>query len=76
MGGCFLWAVFLKSVKVTQIIGLLFPLHKLFINIGKNGLGYILGDFISNLSGHPGAYSSKHIFSHFAQICKTFLTKM
>jgi hypothetical protein len=29
------------------------PMHQLCINCYKNGLGYLLGDFFTNSSGHP-----------------------
>jgi hypothetical protein len=34
-------------------LGHFFRLQKLSINYNKNGLGYILGDFFTNSSGHP-----------------------
>jgi hypothetical protein len=33
-------------------LGYFFPQLWLCINFGKNGLGYILGDFFTNSSGH------------------------
>jgi hypothetical protein len=38
------------------MFGLLFPMYQLFMYVfifTKNGLGYILGDFFTNSSGHP-----------------------
>jgi hypothetical protein len=34
--------------------GLLFPRKKLYINLDKNGLGYILGNCFTNSFGHLG----------------------
>jgi hypothetical protein len=55
-GDCLLWVVFVKITEVAPIIGLLFltvtVLYYVFIT--TNGLGYILGDFFTNASGHPG----------------------
>jgi hypothetical protein len=31
-----------------------FPMYKIYISFDKNGLGYILGDFFTNSSGHTG----------------------
>jgi hypothetical protein len=39
------------------MFGLLFRLSRLFNNYDKNVLGYILGDFLTNSSGHPAAES-------------------
>jgi hypothetical protein len=47
----------LKLTKyVSHISGLLFsivPVTYVLCNFGKNGLGYILGDFFTKSSGHP-----------------------
>jgi hypothetical protein len=50
MGDCLLWAVKEKHPFFDNFI----PRLSLCINRDKNGLGYILGDFFTNLSGHPG----------------------
>jgi hypothetical protein len=50
MGDCLLWAVIWK---------LYIQWLSLWINLEwKNGLGYILGDFFTNSSGHPGLRSN------------------
>jgi hypothetical protein len=47
---------FLKITEVVaQNFGLLFSWLSLCIKIDKNGLGYILGIFFLNASGHPVA---------------------
>jgi hypothetical protein len=51
MGDCLLWAVF-GNTNAAHIYGLLFPQLSLCINIGKNRLGYILGNVFTNSSGH------------------------
>jgi hypothetical protein len=45
----------LKIAEVAHISGLLFPMVPVMYSFGqqKNGLGYILGDFFTNSSGHP-----------------------
>jgi hypothetical protein len=43
---------FLKTTKVAHILGATFSTVKVIHKIGKNGLGYILGDFFTNSSGH------------------------
>jgi hypothetical protein len=40
--------------KLTEVGQLIFPRYKLTIDLNKNGLGYILGDFFTNSSGHTG----------------------
>jgi hypothetical protein len=42
----FLWPVFLK------IVGFFSTVRVLHVNLDKNVLGYILGDFFTNSSGH------------------------
>jgi hypothetical protein len=42
----------LQNAKVANIFVLLYRL--IYINFDKHGLGYILGEFSVNLSGHPG----------------------
>jgi hypothetical protein len=44
---------FIKITEVARILGYIFPKCKFWINLDKNGLGYILGDFFINSSGHP-----------------------
>jgi hypothetical protein len=53
MGDCLLWEVTLKITEIAHTYVLLFSLLMLCINVGKNVLGYILGDFSTNSSGHP-----------------------
>jgi hypothetical protein len=43
---------FWKSLKQTTILGYFSHSLRLCINYVKNGLGYILGDFFTNSSGH------------------------
>jgi hypothetical protein len=45
---------FLKTAEVDDIFGLLFLRIRSCINFGKNGFGYILGDFFTNSSRHSG----------------------
>jgi hypothetical protein len=60
LGDCLIWTVSWKLQKLPTFLGHSFPQLKLRINISKKGLGYILGDFFTNSSGHPGlAASSK-----------------
>jgi hypothetical protein len=47
----------LKTTEVAHISGLLFPQYQLCINLEKNWLGYNLGDFFTNSSGHPDQMS-------------------
>jgi hypothetical protein len=46
---------FLKLKEAAQIFGLLFSHGEKYVcnNFDKNGLGYMLGDFLTNSSGHP-----------------------
>jgi hypothetical protein len=50
IGRLFTLGNFLKITKVANIFGL--PFSTLIW--AKNGLGYALGDFFKNTSGHPG----------------------
>jgi hypothetical protein len=45
---------FSKITQLAQISGLLFSTVKIINFDKKNGPGYILGDFFTNSSGHPG----------------------
>jgi hypothetical protein len=47
LGDRLLWEVLLKITKVADILGNCCPQIWLCNNFGKNGLGYILGDFFS-----------------------------
>jgi hypothetical protein len=47
----------MKITKVAQILGLLFSK----VNLDKNGLGYIFGDFFLNSSGHPAPESLQQL---------------
>jgi hypothetical protein len=53
LGDCLLWAGFFKLKKVDDIFRLLLPTIGYALSLQKNGLGYILGDFFTNSSGHP-----------------------
>jgi hypothetical protein len=47
---------FLKTTEGAQIIWLLFfQVNRDVLVLTKNGLGYILGDFFTDSSGHPGS---------------------
>jgi hypothetical protein len=46
----------LKITKAANFYGVLFPMVPVIINLTKNGLGYILGDFFTNSSGHPACH--------------------
>jgi hypothetical protein len=50
---------FSKITEVAHIDGPLFSTIKVTyaLILTKKGLGYILGDFLTNSSGHPGASS-------------------
>jgi hypothetical protein len=61
---CLHWAAF-SSTEVSQIFGLNFFLGKvLCLNFAKNVLGYILGDFFTNSSGHPAVqlHNCSHLY--------------
>jgi hypothetical protein len=51
LGDYWLWSFFSKITELAHILGQLFSAEK---SVNKNGLGYILGDFFANSSGHPG----------------------
>jgi hypothetical protein len=61
------WAIFyqgsvLKNSEVARILGLLFSYGKSYVLISpKHLLGYVLGDFVANPSGHPPSHT--HILS-------------
>jgi hypothetical protein len=68
MGDCLLWAVLMKIIEVVHIFLQLFPYvssEYVLCNFDKNGLGYILGDFFTNSSGHPGVDVMITIFRNF-----------
>jgi hypothetical protein len=48
----------LKIAKVPQILEALFPRSSCALILAKHELGYILGDFIANSSGHPAGHST------------------
>jgi hypothetical protein len=50
------WIVFLEMIEAGHIVRLLFSTFRLGYELilPKNGLGYILGDFLTYSSGHPG----------------------
>jgi hypothetical protein len=58
---------YLKLTEETNISGLMFPRLRSCNTFDKNVLSYILGDFLTNPSGHPGL----HIHTSFKII--TFL---
>jgi hypothetical protein len=49
----------LKITEGAHIFGYFFPRIRLSINFDKNGLGYTLGHFFENASGHPVCQGSK-----------------
>jgi hypothetical protein len=51
--------------KLPKFFCHFFPRLRLCINFDKNGLGYILGDFITSSSGHPAC----HYASISADVC-------
>jgi hypothetical protein len=55
LGGCLLRAVFLKTTEVCSRHFWATFIHgsSYVLILQVNGLGYILGDFLSNSSGHP-----------------------
>jgi hypothetical protein len=55
LGDCFPLAVFFKvTQKVTQTF---LPRKQIMkFNLAKTGMGYILGDFCTNSSGHPASF--------------------
>jgi hypothetical protein len=53
VGNCLLWEASLKLHKKTKCWGNFSPRKKLCINFDNNGLGYILGGFFTDSSGHP-----------------------
>jgi hypothetical protein len=52
LGDCLLWSVFEKSQKWLKIFCHFFHGKLSILILTKNGLGYILGDFFANSSGH------------------------
>jgi hypothetical protein len=52
-----LWTpvILLKITKSPKAFGILFSLVKIvyYAMLTKNGMGYMLGDFFANSSGHP-----------------------
>jgi hypothetical protein len=55
IGRKLLWASIRKLQKYPTFIGYLISRLSLFINLTKNELGYILGNFFTNSSGHTDA---------------------
>jgi hypothetical protein len=54
LGDCYLWfGLVCKLLKQTNFYGFFFHGLRSVIILTKNGLGYILGDFFTNASGHP-----------------------
>jgi hypothetical protein len=54
MDDCLLLAGILKIIEVAHIYGYFFHGQDYALTLTKNELGYILGDFFTNSSGHPG----------------------
>jgi hypothetical protein len=52
LGDFLLWAVFFKLQKWHKFLGFFFHGESNVLFFTKNGLGYILGDFPTNSSGH------------------------
>jgi hypothetical protein len=44
-----------RVAEVAHILGRIFSRFGFQINYEKNGLGYILEDFLTNLFGHPAS---------------------
>jgi hypothetical protein len=58
LGDCLLLAVFLKKLCATFPRG-----YNYVIIVTKGGLGYILGDFFANSSGHSGfGHTCKNVY--------------
>jgi hypothetical protein len=55
---CWLWAIFLNSKSSPRFLCYFSPKCRIF---DKIGLGYILGDFFTNSSGHPASLSLSRI---------------
>jgi hypothetical protein len=53
LGSYLFWQSFSEEYRSIPISGLLFSRWKLRITFDKIGLGYFLGDFFTNASGHP-----------------------
>jgi hypothetical protein len=68
--GWFDWTKFrlLAITEMAHINRLLFPWNKLCINLTKHGFGYILGDSITNSSGHPDTLCNTYLGSQFTAI--------
>jgi hypothetical protein len=49
------FGLFFEIFKSSTHFVPLIPRLRLYINIDKNGLGYILDDFFTNSSGHPAS---------------------
>jgi hypothetical protein len=56
--------IFTKITEVAQNFGLFFPmyLHTYYVSILKKWLGYVLGIFFANSSGHPGCRAAQADF--------------
>jgi hypothetical protein len=53
MGRLLTLVYFIQKYRSSQIFGLFFHGKSYVLILTKSALGYILGDFFSNLSGHP-----------------------
>jgi hypothetical protein len=50
---CLLWAIFLKISNNSKFEATVFHVKSHLSILTKNGLGYFLGDYFANSSGHP-----------------------
>jgi hypothetical protein len=56
LGDCFRWEVF-KNTKIAHIFCSFLQWKKMYtLILRKIGLDHILGDFLTNSSGHPGTH--------------------
>jgi hypothetical protein len=61
MDDCLLRAVFFINLTgIAHIFVLFGAKYGLCINLAKNGLGHILGDFFKNSAGHPGGHPGNY----------------
>jgi hypothetical protein len=54
VGRPFYLGSFVKITEIAQLMGVLFHDKCCVLIFTRNGFGYILGDFFTNASGHPG----------------------
>jgi hypothetical protein len=65
LGDCFLWAVLWNMKMMPWFLGYFFFGKSYKKLLAKIGLGYILGDFFTNSSGHPDRSLHRFHFSSF-----------